>query len=323
MDRPRFSLSMLFVFLWLPMTGCSEVSEITGSTWHQKCGWKAEDYFNDPQVIALCKAIEANDLSEMDRLIAAGANVNAKGKDNMTPLMWAFPDNKLDRFKKLLEHGADPNVAIKSDLNTRGGFGVGDCVTHMACATTFPGYFEAVFEHGGDVNLVSDCKSRVGNTPIFSVIDGGGPNKKEHVRQLLAKGADINYLNGANQTPVMEAVGWGAQYDIALLLLNLGADYKIYMPKTNQRLIHIVVGEEYRKPTLSPQKAADYAGLIKWLEEHGESVDIAKADLKRWQSYHIGGTAEYRRKIDAEIAEREVREAAENKASAETLDQKK
>src|SRR5215471_13824001 len=112
------------------VVSCISATKVMGATFHENFGWKAEDYFTDPQVIALCKAIQANDLTEMDRLITAGANVNAKGKDNMTPLLWAFPDNKLDRFKKLLEHGADPNVAIKSDLNTHEGFGIGDCVTH-------------------------------------------------------------------------------------------------------------------------------------------------------------------------------------------------
>ncbi len=117
-----FVYQLLLAYVWLAVAGCGEVTLVTGSTWHQKCGWKAEDYFDDPKVVALCKAIEANDLAEMDRLIAAGADVNAKGKDGMTLLLWAYPDNKLDRFKKLLEHGADPNVITKSDFNTHGGF---------------------------------------------------------------------------------------------------------------------------------------------------------------------------------------------------------
>ena len=131
MIRPYLSgfVTALAVGLLL---GCREVSTVASTaTWHQKCGWKAEDYFNDPHVIALCKAIEANDIKEVNRVIAAGADVKAKGKDNMTPLMWAFPDSKLERFKCLLEHGADPNVAIKSDLNSHGAMLAGDSVTHM------------------------------------------------------------------------------------------------------------------------------------------------------------------------------------------------
>ena len=153
------------------LTGCGPVSQLTGSTFHQKFRWQAKDYFEDPQVIALCHAIEADDLAEIDRLVAAGANLNAKGKDNMTPLLWAFPDRKLKRFTRLLELGADPNVAIASDLGTHHGFGAGDSVTHMACATEFPSYFEAVFQHGGDPNLIKNALIK-GDTPIISVIMG-------------------------------------------------------------------------------------------------------------------------------------------------------
>jgi len=42
--------------------GCGLLNLLPGRTIHQKCGWKAEDFFADPKVIALCRAIEANDL---------------------------------------------------------------------------------------------------------------------------------------------------------------------------------------------------------------------------------------------------------------------
>ena len=92
---------------------------IPDSRWHAQVGWKAEDYFQDPQVISLCKAIETDNIAEMERLIAAGADVNAIGKDGMTPLLWAFPEEKPERCECLLHHGANPNVFIESD------FGVG------------------------------------------------------------------------------------------------------------------------------------------------------------------------------------------------------
>ena len=288
--------------------GCGEISKITGSTFHQKFGWKAEDYFTDPKVVALCHAIEADDLAEIDRLAKAGADVNAKGKDNMTPLLWAFPDNKLDRFKRLLELGADPNVAIQSGLNTHGGFYRGETVTHMASETEFPGYFEAVFEYGGDPNLIENGLIS-SQTPLFSVTTGVNGNKMDHVRVLIDKKADLNHMNGTGVTPVMEAVSTG-QYNIALLLLEKGADYRIYMPRSNEETRFICVAmKDDRKGTLSPQLLSDYQKLVKWLEDRGESITKAKEDIKRWQSYNTT-PEEYRNKMDAEIAEREVREAS-------------
>ena len=146
----RSPAPLLAVALWLPAVGCGVTAMLPGATVHQRCGWTAEDYFTDPQVIALCHAIEANDLVEMERLVKAGADVNAQGKDKMTPLLWAFPDNHLPRFKWLLEHGANPNVVVEGEFNTRQTISRGDSVTHMACKTSLSGYFEAVFDNGGD-----------------------------------------------------------------------------------------------------------------------------------------------------------------------------
>jgi len=85
--------------------------------WHRKFKWNAKDFFDDPKAIELADAIEINDLKEIQRLIDEGADVNAPGKDGMTLLLWAMPDANLERFKLLLESGADPAVTMKSNFN--------------------------------------------------------------------------------------------------------------------------------------------------------------------------------------------------------------
>ncbi len=94
----------------------------------------------------------------------------------------------------------------------------------------------------------------------------------------------------------MEAVSSGGQYDIALMLLKAGADCKIYMPRSNTQLIHIVAMEEDRRQLWTSQQAADYEKLVKWLEDHGESITKANEDIKRWQSYNNTTPEEYRKK---------------------------
>ena len=53
-------------------------------------------------------------------------------------------------------------------------------------------------------------------------------------------------------------------------------------------------------------------GLVKWLEAHGESAELAKADIKRWTSWSAT-TGEYARKMAEEVAEREAGAARERK----------
>jgi hypothetical protein len=291
--------------------GCGQAG-LGNKSWHQKFDWKAEKYFDDPQVITLCNAIEANDLEEMERLIQAGADVNAKGKGNMTPLVWAFPDNKPERLEKLLEYGADPNVVVTSDFNTKmSGIVPGDSVTHLACRTHFPKYFELVFDHGGDPNLVNEGDFE--NTPIFAVITGPAGEKLDKIKRLAELGANLDVQVGG-ATAAMQATTWGGQYDIALALLEIGADHRIFLENNNSRLVHTVISEERRLSVMTPEQKADYDKLVQWLKDHGESFDEARADFKRWESWAVDLT-KYRMKLDREIAERKQREAREKRAA--------
>lgn len=305
----RLKESFVVGFCVLCLSGCGVGSLLAARTFHQRCGWKAEEYFTDPLVIALCHAIEARDLVVMERLVKAGADVNALGKGKMTLLLWAFPDNNLQAFTWLLEHGANPNVVVESEFNTRQLIVSGDSVTQMACRTGFPGYFEAVFNNGGDPNLRHMGVLGFSRTPLFTVITRASGGKKEKVRRLIERGADMSaYAVGV--TPVMEAVAWGGQFDLALMMLNAGAEFRQYEQNQVQRLIHIVVRQERRLEEYSPQKQAKFRELVKWLEDRGESYAEAKADLDRWDSW-CRTTGEFRQKMDAEIAARKAREGIE------------
>ncbi|MBL9124322.1 MAG: hypothetical protein JNG90_11870 [Planctomycetaceae bacterium] len=279
------------------------------ATWHDKFNWRAEDYFDDPRTIELSRAIEANDLVTMDRLIAAGADVNAQGKGKMTPLLWAFPDNRLERFRHLLQHGANPNVLFESDFGTRGALQPGEAVTHLAAVTNFPGYFEAVFERGGDPNLAKQTLALGrGDTPLFCVIQSSAPNREQRIQWLVAHGANLDHINGSEMTPAMLAVGYGGQYRLAWQLLQAGADPTIYaQSRSNQRLIHLTLADgDARSATWSPQQKADYGVLVQWLEQQGESVAAARQDQARWKSWSVS-LGEFRRKMDAEVSARKAR----------------
>ena len=210
-----------------------EWQQIPDSRWHAQVGWKAEDYFKDPQIIALCRAIEANDVTEMERLIAAGADVNTIGKDGMTLLLWAFPDQKLERFECLLRDGANPNVFFESDFGVGirpfhpvpggrsffpdRGCHAGQSVMHLAAQAPTIDYLQLVMSHGGDANLVDKKTEEI---PLDLVTDGNFyADMKDRIEMLLAHNAELNrYCHYRLTYPVMEAVQ-GHQYDVALMML--------------------------------------------------------------------------------------------------------
>ncbi|MCA9045656.1 MAG: ankyrin repeat domain-containing protein, partial [Planctomycetaceae bacterium] len=206
----------------LVMVTCSSCS---GDSWQRKFGWKAEEYFEDPQVIALCHAIEDREFDEIDRLVADGVEVNTVGKNGMTPLLWAYPGNDLELFEYVLERGADPNVILTGHMGKKVNMRPGDSVMSMCAKTVFPGYLKAVLKHGGNANIQDSWK----NSPLHSVVCNG-KNKQVRVQALLDSGADIDSLSGSDVTPAMEAISQGGQYELALFLLKKGAD-----PSTRRR----------------------------------------------------------------------------------------
>ena len=245
---------------------------------HQKqFGWKAEDFFEDARVVELCRAVEADDLERMERAVKAGADVNARGKGDMTPLFWAFYDGKLPRFTWLLEHGADPNVHTTSDFNLPDWLSKGYSVTHLVCASQVPGYFEAVFKHGGDSNLVAKHHSGWGGSPLFSVIQHFAPDKPAKIRRLIELKADVNQLNRFQENAAQYTVIRGGQFELALILYEAGADPK-NINTDGKRVDYSMAraGQGIEKSTNQKWKE-DYARLAKWLAEHDLPIDKAKA----------------------------------------------
>jgi hypothetical protein len=108
----------------------------------------------------------------------------------------------------------------------------------------------------------------------------------------------------------MQAVSWGGQYSLARLLLDEGADHMMYAARTNRRLVHVVLQRGRTLQEMVPQEKADYEELLARLVDRGESLDTAREDIARWESWSRT-TGEYQRKMDAEIAERKAREQAD------------
>ncbi len=195
---------------------------------YERLKWKADEFFDDKGVIALCKAIEKKNIAEIDRLAKSGVNVNAKGRGNMTPLLWAFPAGE-KVFKRMLELGADPNVTLTEDCLLLKGKSVTFACVKLVDGLMYNQYFydvpmdnylKLVLKHGGNPNA-TDLN---GETPLFSVKE---TNRRipEKIRLLLDAGADINRRDYEGKTPLISAVVWRKDY--ILCLLKAGADYRI------------------------------------------------------------------------------------------------
>lgn len=247
------------------VAGCG--GGLLGGSTIDKLGLKATDFFDDARVVALCEACERGDLEKVTTLLADGVDVNSVGESGVTPLLWAYPDDKPEIFEALLKAGADPNVKLTDDLGDGRWIKKGDSVTYLAAKSRFEKHFGLVMDHGGDPNI-TDYKDE---TPLFAVIMWA-PDKKKRVNRLLDAGADPNWQSKrTNGLPVTTAIVWGGQYDLAKLLLENGADPLRQRPDGMQSAPELVLSErgpnKYRSWTADLERS--YSELMDAMAERG------------------------------------------------------
>ena len=217
-------------------------------------------------------AVEAEDLVEIDELVQSGVDVNARGRANMTPLLWAFPMGE-KAFRRLLEHGADPNVKLTERIYP---FYAGDSVTFLAAGpspshacifhdVSMDNYLKLVLEHGGDANL----QNGHGRTPLFAAVTAFEDSERR-IRLLLEAGADIDHQDLYGDTPAMFAERH-RRYDSLLVLLEANANLRL----VNKSGIDVVfmVG---RRLNWSTGRAENETPVVNWLKQRGYDLEAAR-----------------------------------------------
>ena len=171
---------------------------------------KTGEFFKDPKVIELINAAANGDIRKIDLLVKQGVDVNTRGKDNMTPLLWMLQSRNREGFKCMLEHGADPNVQAEGRYSVMWFVAGGDA----------PEFLKLALEHGGNPDLVDPYGKR---TLILESVEHG---RMENVKLLIVAGANLNFQDGTGTTP-LHGAAYQNYYDIIYVLLQAGADYRI------------------------------------------------------------------------------------------------
>lgn len=160
------------------------------------------------QAAALARAASRGDVTEINHLVATGADVNIVGKENITPLWWAAWSENYDGFKALVDKGANPNAQRAEGLP----------VMHLIANVKDARFLDAALKHGGDPDS-RDRKS--GETPLFLAVLNG---YEQQIELLLAAKANVNMQDPiSGETVLMEAVGT-RNYKLVFRLLQAGAD---------------------------------------------------------------------------------------------------
>lgn len=311
MTTPRAITIFCYYMLWIgALAGCQTSSK---KTIYDAAGWRASDFFEDPKVIALIGAIEANDPTAVKREIELGANVNAVGVDGMTPLLWALVSKDPEVFRALVEAGADPGVVVSSDFNTKGIIAVGTTVAHLAAFHKRADFFMTLLENGLDPNLRGSLPQQVDGQPtlfdaIFAgdyLLGGRGERVRERIEGLLSLGPNQEVLDEA----AGRAIG-ANKFEVAEALFRAGANPHTYTSSRGNRLHQIVD----RVPHPIDRERKEYDHLVEWLVAQGEDLESARKDVERWHQ-QSRATFNYEAAAAARKAEIEKMQAADKKAN--------
>lgn len=199
----KFSLSLLGVMglLLTPLSACSSPRDNMPD---------AIDIYTDVNVAALVEAACRGDIKQVKRLIAEGADVNARAIDNATPLLYVEVCRSLEGVTVLLENGADPNARADNGY------------TPVLGATQLEDsrFLEVIVEYGGDVNAKNTNNNETALTRAFAY--GAHKDKWQNYHFLLEKGADHNQTYRLNRSFLQYVAGTYARFGEAQRLYEIG-----------------------------------------------------------------------------------------------------
>lgn len=176
-------------------------------------------YFDRPELVSLCDAISSGALDRIRNLVAAGADVNAVGKEGMTPLHWAIMKQEYEAFSLLLDLGAKPDrlvIWFEDGVAERWASAM-----ELAALLDDPRYLRRLLAAGAGADTPV---SPLGATALFVA---SAHRRFQNVDILLGAGANIDFRSKrVAETPMHDAM-YDGNYVSALYLIRKGAEADI------------------------------------------------------------------------------------------------
>ena len=221
----------------------------------QAQGANMSKYFKGADA-ALDSAIQADDRAAIIQALANGAQVNARGIHDVTPLMLAVDRLKPHAVAELLARGANPNLKAAD-----GNGAVSLAVENYRSA---PDIMFAVIRGGGNPDT-----RRPDDDPV--IMRFVNDRNCEFIRHMKALGANLDITSRAGD-PIITSAGTRRDWDIVWCLIELGAKYDY--EQTSRRPLSRPLAADFPAPDspIFPYKKK----VWQFLKDHGIAVPPLK-----------------------------------------------
>jgi ankyrin repeat protein len=191
----------------LAVAGLAAAAVAGGALFVARHGSAGPSNLSAPEHRSLLDAAKDGDTASVLAALKAGADVNARGADGTTALIWAAYNGDAELAKRLIAAGAD--VEARNDF---GAFALSE-----AAMTGSAPVINALLAGGAKV----EGANAEGETPLMEVARTGN---LDAAKALLKAGADVNAKEAwGGQSPLMWAAAQ-SQPEMIKLLLASGAD---------------------------------------------------------------------------------------------------
>ncbi len=166
----------------------------------------------DSGITPLHNAIASNQPEEVKRLLAEGADVNARTKRTLTPLSFALDQSNFTIVEILINHGADINTAYEEEYEEK--------PLLAAALTGNVDIIQLLLDNGADVSV----KDFFGKMPLSNTLIG---DHADAARLLIQNGADVFYIGSIGAITgetMLHSAALLRSVNVAQVLLENGVD---------------------------------------------------------------------------------------------------
>ena len=184
------------------------------SSWKSEGNTMKADLFFNADTVQLLHAIQAKNTATAKSMIGQGAQLNTRGEEGITPLLWLIMQKDPAAVELALQLGADANFPAMVSINREGPKPAAPLA--IIAGDGDDKIFSLLLQYGANPNAKNEA---TGHPAIFGTI---GHDNWQQLNLLLQHGVDVNVTDRSNSNSALYAADLG-KYDFVYKLLNEGA----------------------------------------------------------------------------------------------------